>query len=227
MRVLLIADETTTCPTAESLLKRGGFVVDVADSGDFGIETALAYGHDAVLVQGDLPDMTGEESIRALRAAGVTSPVLLLQAGDDAAGRARCLSAGADACLAAPYDRDELVANVTALVRRSRGHVQSVVVVADLTVRLDLRCAEIGQARVPLTPTEYRILEFLALRKGTTLTKEMFLNYLYGGMDEPDLKIVDVFVCKLRKKLAAASEGKNYIETVWGRGYALREAMAA
>ena len=67
------------------------------------------------------------------------------------------------------------------------------------------------------------MLELLSLRKGTTLTKEMFLNHLYGGMDEPELKIIDVFICKLRKKLAIASNGRNYIETVWGRGYVLRE----
>ena len=78
-------------------------------------------------------------------------------------------------------------------------------------------------ARVHLTGKEYAMLELLSLRKGTTLTKEMFLNHLYGGMDEPELKIIDVFICKLRKKLANASEGRNFIETVWGRGYVLRE----
>jgi two-component system cell cycle response regulator CtrA len=76
---------------------------------------------------------------------------------------------------------------------------------------------------VHLTGKEYQMLELLSLRKGTTLTKEMFLNNLYGGMDEPELKIIDVFICKLRKKLANASDGKDYIETVWGRGYVLRE----
>ena len=77
--------------------------------------------------------------------------------------------------------------------------------------------------RVHLTGKEYQMLELLSLRKGTTLTKEMFLNHLYGGMDEPELKIIDVFICKLRKKLSVATGGKNYIETVWGRGYVLRE----
>jgi two-component system cell cycle response regulator CtrA len=76
---------------------------------------------------------------------------------------------------------------------------------------------------VHLTGKEYQMLELLSLRKGTTLTKEMFLNHLYGGMDEPELKIIDVFICKLRKKLATSAGGKNYIETVWGRGYVLRE----
>jgi len=76
-----------------------------------------------------------------------------------------------------------------------------------------------------LTGKEYQMLELLSLRKGTTLTKEMFLNHLYGGMDEPELKIIDVFICKLRKKLSNGMDGDNYIETVWGRGYVLRNPV--
>jgi len=227
MRALLISDAKHACPSALSLLRRGGIVVDEADSGDYGLDLAIAYGHDVVVIQGDLRDMEAVAIVRALRGADVTAPVLALLPMDIASERTALLTAGADDCLSAPYDRDELVARVTALVRRSRGHSRSAVAAGDLVVRLDLRCAEIGSVRVPLTPTEYRILEYLALRMGSTLTKEMFLNYLYGGTDEPDLKIVDVYVCKLRKKLAAASGGKNYIETVWGRGYNLREPVAA
>jgi two-component system cell cycle response regulator CtrA len=93
----------------------------------------------------------------------------------------------------------------------------------DLVVNLDEKTVAIGAARVRLTGKEYQMLELLALRKGSTLSKEMFLNHLYGGMDEPELKIIDVFICKLRKKLANASDGRDYIETVWGRGYMLRE----
>ena len=92
-----------------------------------------------------------------------------------------------------------------------------------LSVNLDAKTVEVNDQRVHLTGKEYQMLELLSLRKGTTLTKEMFLNHLYGGMDEPELKIIDVFICKLRKKLAAATGGQNYIETVWGRGYVLRE----
>jgi len=98
----------------------------------------------------------------------------------------------------------------------------SVVQCGDLLVNLDTKIVEINGVRVHLTPKEYQILELLALGKGTTLTKEMILNHLYGGMDEPQLKIIDVFVCKLRKKLANASGSKNYIKTMWGRGYLLR-----
>jgi DNA-binding response OmpR family regulator len=93
----------------------------------------------------------------------------------------------------------------------------------DLCVNLDAKTVEVAGARVHLTGKEYKVLELLALRKGSTLTKETFLNHLYGGMDEPEGKIIDVFMCKLRKKLASASGGIDYIETVWGQGYVLRE----
>jgi two-component system cell cycle response regulator CtrA len=116
-----------------------------------------------------------------------------------------------------------LVARIHAIVRRSKGHAQSVINIGDLCVDLDTKTVEVQHARVHLTGKEYQMLELLSLRKGTTLTKQVFLNHLSGGMDEPDPKIIDVFICKLRKKLANASQGKNYIETVWGRGYVLRE----
>jgi two-component system cell cycle response regulator CtrA len=119
--------------------------------------------------------------------------------------------------------QDELVARIHAIVRRSKGHAQSVIHLGDLAVNLDLKTVEVGGVRVHLTAKEYQMLELLTLRRGSTLPKETFLNHLYGGMNEPEIKIIDVFVCKLRKKLANASGGKEYIETVWGRGYALRE----
>jgi two-component system cell cycle response regulator CtrA len=108
-------------------------------------------------------------------------------------------------------------------VRRSKGHAQSLITTGHLTVNLDSKTVEADGSRVHLTGKEYQMLELLSLRKGATLTKEMFLNHLYGGMDEPEVKIIDVFICKLRKKLMAACNGKHHIETVWGRGYVLRD----
>ena len=122
-----------------------------------------------------------------------------------------------------PFHKDELVARIQAIVLPSKGTAESVITTGDLKVNLDAKTVEVNNQRVHLTGKEYQMLELLSLRKGTTLTKEMFLNHLYGGMDEPELKIIDVFICKLRKKLASATGGKNYIETVWGRGYVLRE----
>ena len=95
-----------------------------------------------------------------------------------------------------------------------------------LTVNLEARVVGVDDQPVRLTGKEYAILELLTVLKGTIVTREMLLNHLYGGTDEPELKIIDVFVCKLRKKLAQAAGGDHYIETVWGRGYVLHEPVA-
>jgi len=107
------------------------------------------------------------------------------------------------------------------------GRAQSVIANCELRVNLDTKAVEVNGQRVHLTSKEYEMLELLWLRKGTTLTKEMILNHLYGVMGEPELKIIDVFICKLRKKLQAATGGQPYIETVWGRGYVLRDPAGA
>src|ERR671939_126444 len=167
--------------------------------------------------------MHGYDVLKKLRVAKVTTPVLILSGIGEMDSKVRALGFGADDYVTKPFHRDELVARIHAIVRRSKGHSQSVIRTGKLAVNLDAKTVEVDGARVHLTGKEYAMLELLSLRKGTTLTKEMFLNHLYGGMDEPELKIIDVFICKLRKKLANASQGKNYIETVWGRGYVLRE----
>jgi two-component system cell cycle response regulator CtrA len=115
------------------------------------------------------------------------------------------------------------MARVNAIVRRAKGHAQPIIQTGRLRVNLETQEASVDNQLIPLSKKEFDILELLSMRKGVTLTKEMFLNHLYGGLDEPELKIVDVFVCKLRKKLAQATGGEKYIETVWGRGYVLRD----
>jgi two-component system cell cycle response regulator CtrA len=160
-----------------------------------------------------------------LRVSKVKTSILILSGLPDIEDKVRGLGFGADDYMTKPFHRAELVARIHAIVRRSKGHAQSVIQTGDLLVRLDTKTVEVNGARVHVTRKEYQMLELLSLRKGTTLTKEMFLNHLYGGMDEPELKIIDVFTCKLRKKLANASNGKNYIETVWGRGYVLCEPV--
>ena len=167
--------------------------------------------------------MDGYEVLRRLRTARVETPVLILSGLTEPDKKVKGLGFGADDYLTKPFDRSELVARIQAIVRRSKGHSQSIIRAGQLSVNLDQRSVEVAGDPLHLTGKEYGILELLSLRKGQTLTKEQFLNHLYGGIDEPELKIIDVFICKLRKKLANASGGKNYIETVWGRGYVLRD----
>jgi two-component system cell cycle response regulator CtrA len=218
MRVLLIEDDSATAQSIELMLKSESFNVYTTDLGEEGVDLGKLYDYDIILL-----DMSGYEVLRTLRVAKVQTPILILSGLAGIEDKVRGLGFGADDYMTKPFHKDELVARIHAIVRRSKGHAQSVIQTGDLTVNLDTKTVEVQSARVHLTGKEYQMLELLSLRKGTTLTKEMFLNHLYGGMDEPELKIIDVFICKLRKKLSVATGGKNYIETVWGRGYVLRE----
>jgi two-component system cell cycle response regulator CtrA len=223
MRVLLIEDDGATAQSIELMLKSDGFNVYTTDLGEEGVDLGKVYDYDIILLDLNLPDMTGFDVLKSLRVAKVNTPILILTGQGDIETKVRGLGFGADDYMTKPFHKDELVARIHAIVRRSKGHSQSVITTGTLTVNLDAKTVEVAGSRVHLTGKEYQMLELLSLRKGTTLTKEMFLNHLYGGMDEPELKIIDVFICKLRKKLAAATEGDHYIETVWGRGYVLRD----
>ena len=223
MRVLLIEDDAATAQSIELMLKSENFNVYTTDLGEEGIDLGKLYDYDIILLDLNLPDMSGYEVLRSLRVTKIKTPILILSGMAGIEDKVKGLGHGADDYLTKPFHKDELIARIHAIVRRSKGHAQSVIMTGDLIVNLDQKTVEVDGARVHLTGKEYQMLELLSLRKGTTLTKEMFLNHLYGGMDEPELKIIDVFICKLRKKLAMASNGRNYIETVWGRGYVLRE----
>jgi two-component system cell cycle response regulator CtrA len=223
MRVLLVEDDNATAKSIELMLQSEGFVIDTTDLGEDGLEIGKLYDYDIIILDLMLPDMDGYEVLRRLRAARVETPILILSGLSELDNKIKGLGFGADDYLTKPFDKRELIARIHAIVRRSKGHSDSVIRTGRLTVNLDTRTVEVDSQPLHLTGKEYGILELLSLRKGTTLTKEMFLNHLYGGMDEPELKIIDVFVCKLRKKLSLATNGENYIETVWGRGYVLRD----
>ena len=222
MRVLLIEDDSAAAQSIELMLKSESFTVYTTDLGEEGIDLGKIYDYDIILLDLNLPDMSGFEVLRSLRISKVKTPTLILSGLGGIEDKVKGFGVGADDYMTKPFHRDELVARIHAIVRRSKGHAQSFIQTDDLVVNLDTKTSEVNGARVHLTGKEYAMLELLSLRKGMTLTKEMFLNHLYGGIDEPEVKIIDVFMCKLRKKLAGASGGKNYIETVWGRGYVLR-----
>ncbi|MCB9978948.1 MAG: response regulator transcription factor [Rhodospirillales bacterium] len=224
MRVLLVEDDKATAKSIELMLKSDGFVIDTTDLGEDGLEIGKLYDYDIIILDLLLPDMDGYEVLKRLRAAKVATPILILSGLTELDNKLKGLGFGADDYLTKPFDKRELIARIQAIVRRSQGHSQSEIVTGKIRVNLDTRTVEVDGKPLHLTGKEYGILELLSLRKGTTLTKEMFLNHLYGGMDEPEVKIIDVFICKLRKKLEMAASGENYIETVWGRGYVLRDA---
>jgi len=223
MRILLVEDDPTTSRSIELMLTHANLNVYATDLGEEGVDLAKLYDYDLILLDLGLPDMNGLEVLRQLRAARIDTPILILTGSDDTEDKLKGFGFGADDYMTKPFHREELVARIHAIIRRSKGHAQSVIATGKIAVNLDAKSVEVEGKQVHLTGKEYQMLELLSLRKGTTLTKEMFLNHLYGGMDEPELKIIDVFICKLRKKLATATDGDNYIETVWGRGYVLRD----
>ena len=223
MRILLVEDDPATSRSIELMLTHANLNVYATNLGEEGLDLAKLYDYDLILLDLNLPDMPGYEVLRQLRIARVETPILILSGSDDTDSKLKGFGFGADDYLTKPFHREELVARIHAIIRRSKGHSQSIIHTGMIAVNLDAKTVEANGNTVHLTGKEYQMLELLSLRKGTTLTKEMFLNHLYGGMDEPELKIIDVFICKLRKKLDQATVVSNYIETVWGRGYVLRE----
>ena len=223
MRILLIEDDPVFAQSIELMLSTGSFEVETTSFGEEGIDIGKLDRHDLILLDLNLPDMSGYDVLRVLRVAKVQTPILILSGLATIENKVKGLGFGADDYLTKPFHKDELVARIHAVVRRSARDAEPVLQCGDLIIKQQLKRAEVARTPVPLTTREFQLLELLALRQGSTITKEMILNRMYGGMDEPELKIIDVYICKLRKKLAAASGGRDYIETVWGRGYMLRE----
>ncbi|MDR1267695.1 MAG: response regulator transcription factor [Holosporales bacterium] len=228
MRTLVVEDDSQIAEGIGLVLRNYGCVVDLAHMGQDGLEIGRLYDYDVILLDLVLPDLNGVEIIRRLRAGNTKTPIVVISGVLGILDRVKCLDMGADDYLTKPFDKKELIARIQAVVRRSRGHPQSTIHVGRLSVDLQTHTVHVDKkAVVRVTSKEYAILELLCLRKGVTLTKEVFLNHLYGGLDEPDAKIIDVFICKLRHKLMEATGGENYIETIWGRGYVLRDPKEA
>jgi two-component system, cell cycle response regulator CtrA len=226
MHILLVEDNPVTARSIELKLVAEGHNAFTTDLGEDAIELAGVYDYDVVLLDLELADMSGLEVLKALRSKKVRTPVIILTASVDVETKVKALTAGADDFISKPFHKAELAARINAVVRRSRGHSESIIRTGDIALNLDTRTTEVAGVRVHLTPSEYKVLELLSLRKNSVLTKEMCLNHLYNGLREPEVKIIDVFICKLRKKLAQASDGDNPIETVWGGGYMLRDTPA-
>jgi two-component system cell cycle response regulator CtrA len=222
MRILLVEDDVIVARGINLALKAASMIVDTADTGEEALELVRLYDYDLVVLDIMLPDMEGYDVVRKMRMGRCETPVLILSGLNRPQAKVRGFGMGADDYITKPFDQHELVARIQAIVRRTKGFSQSMLKVGTLTLNLGSREVQVEGQVVHLTAKEYAVLELLTLRKGIVLTKEAFLNHLYGGMDEPEVKIIDVFICKLRKKLAQAG-AQNLIGTVWGRGYVLRE----
>lgn len=226
MRVLLIEDDRATAQSMDLMLKSEGFNVYWTGLGEEGLDLGKLYDYDIILLDLNLPDIPGFDVLRSLRLAKIETPVMIVSGNADVDNKVRGLGLGADDYMTKPFHKDEMIARIHAIVRRSKGHAQSIIKIGNVAVNLDTKRVKVNGEPLHLTGREYQMMELLSLRKGTTLTKEMLLNHLYGGMDEPELKIIDVFICKLRKKIAKKNGGQHHIHTVWGCGYALRDEEA-
>lgn len=219
MRALSVGPSAAT---SKRWLSSAEFVVETAATGAEALDLARHYEFDVVVLDLDLAGMNGYEVLHLMRNSRLNVPVLAVSALSLVDAKVRALQLGADDYLTKPFDPTEGLARVQAIIRRSKGFSASVVEVGPLRLDLSAREVAVSGQPVSLTAKEYAIVELLALRKGTTIRKERFLNHLYGGIDEPEIKIIDVFVCKIRRKLADAGCG-NLIHTAWGQGYTLRE----
>ncbi|MCA3255922.1 MAG: response regulator transcription factor [Alphaproteobacteria bacterium] len=224
MRALLVLSVERHLERFAPLFSRNDFHVHTAETSDEALKLARLYKHDIIIVAHEFGEACGIDLLERMRVAGVETPAIVLTRSVELSTKLTAFRAGADDVLSSPFSNDELMARSRAVIRRTWGHGASRIRIGRLTVDVDAKVAEVDGERLNITNREYAVLELLALRKGTTIKKDEFLSEIYDGRDEPEPKIIDVFICKLRKKLALHCGGNPQIETIWGRGYMLREA---
>ncbi len=224
MRVLLIEDDDTLARSLTLAFGKAGIDTQRAAEAKAGLELARSAQYDAIILDLMLPDSNGLDMLRLARAYKVQQPVVIISGHAETSTKIACLNAGADDYVVKPFETGELIARLHALRRRSQGHSQAIVTVGPITIDLASHQVCVDGKRVALTATEFKLLELMALRKGKTLPKDYFVLHLYEGRKKPDSKIIDVFVCKIRRKLhEAGAPESGHIATMWGMGYALQD----
>lgn len=221
VHALIIEDDPSTAQAVQLMLERSGMLVTVAALGEEGLDLARSYEHDIICLDLDLPDLPGDAVLAALRNHGNTTPVLVISGMAAAKTKLNLLTAGADDYLTKPFHPEELIARVQAIVRRRNGHSGSLIRTGGLEIDIDAKLVRLNRAWIHLSPKEFAAIELLALRRGRSVSREMFLDHLYDGNREPTAKAIDVIICNLRRKLRFASGGPPYIHTVGTRGYLL------
>lgn len=224
MRILSVESDRPLITTVSVLLKGRAMMVDVVHCIPEAVDLARIYDYDLIIVSPLFERDICSDMIKTLRQVPLTVPLVVLATHNDLEEKLRCFDAGADDYLIFPFDPRELTARVDAVVRRFKGHPDSVVRIGALEINFSQKNVTVLGQKLALTAKEYALMELLALRKGGVLSKEQILNHLYGGIDEPEMKIIDVFLCKIRRKIEKLSGGQHYIHTVWGRGYVLKES---
>ena len=226
MNILIVEDDDLIAESIAMALEDEGHFYHITSTLEEGLSAAREGQFDAVVLDINLPDGDGFQFAKAIRRNQIDTSVLVVSGRSSVTDKVVALHSGADGYLTKPFDRQELIANLTAIIRRANGHADNKIVTGPIVVDLSKHEVMVGERRLDLTSKEYRILELLSLRKGSTLGKSHFLSHLYGGIDEPESKIIDVFICKLRRKLIESTGGDNYIHTVWGQGYVLRDVAS-
>ncbi len=207
---------------SEMVLQQHGIRTEQAISGREALEFLRLYDYDLVLMDLHLPDVPAYEVVRMMRAASLKTPVVIMSDTASVQTKVKALDQGADDFLVTPCDAEEVLARIRAVVRRSQGHTNSTLTLGPVELLLDRRDVRVHGESLHLSRREYAVLELLFLKRGVVLDKGAFLTHLYSGLDEPEMKTIDVIICRLRKKLANAGVA-SLIDTVWGCGYILRE----
>jgi two-component system, cell cycle response regulator CtrA len=224
MRVLLIKDDCANRRHIELSLRGEDICAESIETGEDGIQCARHSDYDAIVLDLGLPDISGLEVLRALRRARIDTPVIMISVVAAPQSKIKALNAGADDYVTLPCNDGELIARLRAVVRRSKGISDSRVSFGPMTIDLIAKTVEAQGQRVPLSGKEYLILELLSLRRGKPVSKETMINHIYTDGEGPNSPTIGLFMHRLRKKLAAASGGRRYIETVQQHGYLLPQS---
>lgn len=223
MRILIAESDLSSATPLVKILQGAAYAVDHIKTGEDALDMMRHYDFDLLITALNLQDMDAPELIRQTRRSQLKLPIMVVSSVNRPQVKVKAFSTGADDYLVIPFDSEELIARCRALIRRSRGYADSLLRIGELELNLESRIVNIDGKPLHLTGKEYSILELLVVRKNTVLAKDTFLNHLYGGIDEPEMKIIDVFICKLRRKLQHYGL-ENLISTVWGRGYIMRDS---
>ena len=222
MKLLVVEDEVKLARSVRAALERAGHAVDTAGDGETALDYARVYAYDLVLLDVMLPELDGYEVLWRLRERGDPAPVLMLTARDDVTSRVKGLDTGADDYLTKPFDLDELLARVRALLRRRGAERSGRLSIADLVLDPATKAVSRGGEAVSLTAREYQLLEFFLRNKGRVSSREVIYEHVWSSDFSGTLKIVDVYVNYLRRKIDRGARRK-VLHTVRGLGYVLRE----